>query len=248
MENDQRAMQNEIFQLTPGARPFVLYQRTELLPPRTPPTLLEKLLRKVKLADDGYKKFVERHANNAGESIDAQYSAIMREKAEALIPHIPSDAASLLDIGCGIAALDYYLFRHLNDPNLFLLDRTETEDQIFYMYKPSGAFYNSLELAEELLVKNGVPRGKVTKILAPDDGVIELPDKSLDVVISTISWGFHYPVETYLESVRRILSDRGVLLIDVRKRTGGQEALETYFDCEVVEDYRKHVLLRCTLK
>lgn len=248
MENDQLALENEIFHLTPSARPFVLYQRTELLPPRTPPSAIEKLLRKLNLAGDGYKKFVERHANTAGESIDVQYSEIMREKAEALIKHIPSNAASLLDIGCGIAALDYYLFRRLNNPDLFLLDRTQTEDQIFYMFKPSGAFYNSLELAEELLVKNGVPLGKISKMTAPDDGVIELADNSVDIVISTISWGFHYPVETYLESVRRIISDRGVLLIDVRKRTGGQESLETCFDCEVIEDYRKHSLLRCTPK
>lgn len=50
-----------------------------------------------------------------------------------------------------------------------------------------------------------------------------------DLIISTISWGNHYPIQTYLKQVDRVLSKRGVLILDVRNGTGGIELLETKF-------------------
>lgn len=46
-------------------------------------------------------------------------------------------------------------------------------------------------------------------------GVLGLP---LDLVISLVSWGFHFPVSTYLDQVHDLLREGGRLILDLRKR------------------------------
>ena len=55
-----------------------------------------------------------------------------------------------------------------------------------------------------------------------------LPE-ALDLVISLISWGFHYPVAVYADQVREILRPGGRVILDVRKGTDGREQLEARF-------------------
>lgn len=230
------------------AREYVLFQRTELLPKRDPYGLFKRLLMRLKLADDGFEDFVRDYAAAEPVKIDAEYFDVMRVKAESLLPHIPPETSSILDIGCGIAALDLFLFERLEAPTLILLDKTSIETKVWYMFEQSGAFYNSLELAEETLTQNGVPGDKIQLLEATDNGDIKLPDRSVDLIVSTISWGFHYPVSTYVDSVARVMSERGALIIDVRDGTGGEDELREHFDLDVIDVAEKHKTFKCTLK
>ena len=47
------------------------------------------------------------------------------------------------------------------------------------------------------------------------------PDTTIpcDVMISLLSWGFHYPVSTYSDLAVRSLRSGGTLILDVRKGT-----------------------------
>ena len=67
----------------------------------------------------------------------------------------------------------------------------------------------------------------------------------IDFVISTISWGFHFPVSTYLKSVANVLSENGILIIDIRKDTGGENELKTEFQIEPIRIFSKYVTYRC---
>ena len=52
--------------------------------------------------------------------------------------------------------------------------------------------------------------------------------------------GFHYPIETYLEEVKKSLKPDGVLIIDVRKDSGGLEVLKKNFSVvEVIYERQK---------
>ncbi|XOV82879.1 MAG: hypothetical protein ACFHXK_18730 [bacterium] len=236
------------YKLPQKARELVLYQRTSLLPARKKPNAFVRVLQKLNLLDDGYKEFVREYATAKPTLIDQDYFQSMGTLAEELLPHIPADTTSILDIGCGIAGLDLFLYKRLKSPKLFLLDKTAVEEKIWYMFKQQGAFYNSLELARENLQTNGVSADAIKCLEAPDDGCIDLPGKSIDLVVSTISWGFHYPVSTYLASVERILKEDGVLLIDVRKGPGGEADLATSFQVETVFEGAKHQTIRATRK
>ena len=56
-----------------------------------------------------------------------------------------------------------------------------------------------------------------------------------DVVISIISWGFHYPVSTYLEDVHEALVPGGVAILDIRNGTDGVAALRRRFHVEQID-------------
>jgi len=50
-------------------------------------------------------------------------------------------------------------------------------------------------------------------------------NSTVDLIISLISWGFHYPVDTYLEKAYDLLNKDGILILDVRKDTNGLDLL-----------------------
>ena len=99
---------------------------------------------------------------------------------------------------------------------------------ITYGFKARADFYNSLELTRHMLVRNGLPEASLTTIEARDDNGIDLPER-VDLVVSLISWGFHYPVATYLERSHELLKPGGKLILDVRKDVGGLEEIDAVF-------------------
>ncbi|MCC2098030.1 MAG: hypothetical protein KDJ29_14120, partial [Hyphomicrobiales bacterium] len=120
------------YTLPEEARQYVLFQRTDLLPKRPRQKRLRRVLVKLGVLDDGYEDFVRNCAVSEGELIDEQYFRAMRDNANSLLPSIRSDTSSILDIGCGIAALDIFLYEPLNEPKLYLLDKTAIDPKVWY--------------------------------------------------------------------------------------------------------------------
>jgi SAM-dependent methyltransferase len=142
---------------------------------------------------------------------------------------LPQKATSILDIGSGIAGINAFINKHYNNKiDIYLLDKTQTDERVYYYYHERGSVYNSLTLAKELLKQNGVDESRIHTQEATDDNQI-LIDTTFDIVVSLISWGFHYPVTTYLDVVYQKLKPKGVLIIDIRKETGGEKELKGKF-------------------
>jgi SAM-dependent methyltransferase len=232
------------YRLPSSAREYVLFQRTTLLPRRPKPNLAQKFLKRLGLYDGSYQKFVRAHARKEAERIDDSYFDDLDSTLKVIQPHIPDKTKTVLDIGCGIAGLDLLLYQRLTSPSLYLLDKTSVENTIWYMFSDKSAFYNSLEVAKETLMINGVPERKISLIDAPESGVIDIASGSIDLIVSTISWGFHYPVKTYLESAEKLLSQEGVLILDIRKNTGGEEELNRVFHTEVIFEGKKLLTIK----
>lgn len=227
---------------------FILLQRTNILPKS------EK--RKTKQTSTDKKRRMSRndiivdYVNRNHKMVISQYLQAMKEEFRELKPFLPRTARTILDVGCGMAGLDYFLFRHFAADNarLFLLDKTETAETIWYGYEQKGAFYNSLSMAGNFLRARGVDPERITLLEAPDDGILPQDMPPLDLVVSTLSWGFHYPVQTYLDSVFDRLSENGRLIVDVRKGTDGESLLQDRFGKERVtrvRDKEKHFTLSC---
>ncbi|HEY0606233.1 MAG TPA: class I SAM-dependent methyltransferase, partial [Herpetosiphonaceae bacterium] len=165
----------------------------------------------------------------------------MRREYQTFRQYLPERCNAVLDIGCGVAGIDAFIARHYpgRDLRFFLLDKSEVEQNVFYLFKSQGAFYNSLAVARTLLTDNGIPPECVQLVEANDRNEINI-DSQVDLVLSLISWGFHYPVATYLDRVRELLSDDGVLILDVRRGTGGLEDLRRAFrQIEIVQSADK---------
>jgi SAM-dependent methyltransferase len=164
-------------------------------------------------------------------AIRRQFRELMAEEYVSLQPCLPRVATRVLDIGCGVAGIDALLFRHFGqDPNMhfFLLDRTELPRPPCYGFSNGGEFYNSLDVAKQLLCANGVAEANVHAIRAAEAGPVSLP--AVDLVISLASWGFHYPVSVYLDPVWRALAPGGAVILDIRTGLGEEELVANRFD------------------
>lgn len=121
---------------------------------------------------------------------------------------------NVLDIGCGLAGIDYFIAINNPSAEITLLDKSEMTLPIYYGYQKQGAFYNSMELAEEFLKINGV--NNRINILTPELYISHSHELEFDAIISLISCGFHYPVSTYINAICNSISIGGIVIMDIR--------------------------------
>ena len=161
---------------------------------------------------------------------------------EAIAPALPSRCAALLDIGCGMAGIDLFLYRHYTaPPHLYLLDHDKIDAPVDYGYTDTPSAYNSLNVTRTLLEANGIPSDAITMLWAANDYYGLLIDGQVDLVVSLLAWGYHFPIATYLDQVYKVLAPGGRVIVDVRKGTGGLDALRACFDCEVLRTDGKRI-------
>jgi SAM-dependent methyltransferase len=162
--------------------------------------------------------YIRLHRTNLEGNIAARYAEAVAEDFKGMTPYLPPAIDALLDIGCGMAGIDVLFWREYC-PRLFLLDGNGMTEVRTGFHERMG-YYNSLPIARRLLEMNGVP---------PEHISTALPERC-DLVISLFSWGFHYPVSTYLPLVRRVLRPGGRLILDICKRHDGRAELAEDFE------------------
>jgi SAM-dependent methyltransferase len=182
-------------------------------------------------------RYVERLRNR---QISDLYTGDMRSEYESIRAALPARVADILDIGCGIAGIDVYLFEHYGRaPTLHLMDKTQI-DPIFYGYESKAAFYNDMSLTRRFLTLNGVPEGKFRFIEALA-GNLDKAGEKYDLVLSLIAWGFHFPLEVYLDEVLGNLRPGGRIVVDVRNGGGGEESLRARkLRYDVLQEHEKY--------
>lgn len=176
-------------------------------------------------------------ARRAAGVIHAEYRAI----APLLHELAPKRVA---DIGCGYAFFDLFVARDLK-AEVVLID-LESNEHRHFGFNQEGAAYSSLARAKELLRANGVPAKQITTV-NPREKAVERT-KPVDLVVSFLSCGFHYPVDSYLPFLDKVLQPGGAAIFDLRENTARQqaEALSQYgtlTDLEAPSKARR-VLLR----
>ena len=223
---------------------FILFQRTAYL--RFPRNRLIRLIRKaVPLLT--YERLVRLEASFRKERVKPHYRLDIADEYLSIREHLPPSCSTVLDVGCGVAGIDVFLHRHYEGTRVhfFLLDKSTTEKRVYYEFQQRGAFYNSLDVARELLVLNGVRAGDVTLLEATEANEVRV-EQEVDLAISLISWGFHYPVSTYLAQVCDVLSENGTLILDVRRCTDGMDVLNDRFShVAVISTHPKYDRVLC---
>lgn len=224
---------------------YVLFQRTAYL--NIPNLKIYKILTsKGLLPGSFYNKLVSLEAALFSKKIRKLYNEDMQSEFDTLEKYLPEKCASILDVGCGIAGIDLFLNAHYREQNVkfFLLDKNEVNESVYYAYENKAAFYNSLDLAKMFLNVNGISNENINLLIANDNNEIAIEQK-VDFVISLISWGFHYPVETYLDRIYDILNNEGILILDVRKGNKGLDMLKNKFSkVDIILDTNKYYRVR----
>ncbi|MBO9411917.1 MULTISPECIES: hypothetical protein [unclassified Ruegeria] len=152
----------------------------------------------------------------------------LRDTIQSLAP------SSIADIGCGYAMFDLFLWQdhkcHLN-----LID-LETTTERHFGYAETGAAYSNLSVARSFLMENGVRAGDITCLNPGSDELSSIG--TVDLAMSFISCGFHYPAQTYAGFFRDVVEDDGAVILDVRTRKlrEGSAFLETLGQVSLLVD------------
>lgn len=159
-------------------------------------------------------------AGRRGDDIARRAAAVAwlewRDMLYALVRQRP---ASIADIGCGYAMADLFAHRDLA-ARLVLIDIEEAEERHFG-FAETGAAYTSLDRARAFLEANGVP-SQVIETVNPQSQDLSA-QAPVDLAMSMLSCGFHYPAATYSDFYATGVASGGGVVLDVRARKAAQE-------------------------
>lgn len=149
--------------------------------------------------------------------------------------YVPEGSRRILDIGCGIGLIPLLLYvesRH-NKPSLFLFDKSvdiqdfSKSDIASTGFNKKYEFTASLEVTRQFLKINGVRENDINPC---EVGKWSVSNASpLDLVISRRSWGFHYPIEEYLDEVAISMRPGAVVITDLRHGRAGEQTFRNRF-------------------
>lgn len=140
---------------------------------------------------------------------ELRYKQIINDEANAIISEISEPVNSFLSIGCGIPSLEILLFSFFNPQKMFLVDGTGNATPGWYNYNfEEPEYMNSMVETELHLNNNGIN----------DKYFLELPTEEIDLVVSSLSFGFGYSwrVSPYRDIVLEFLKVGGYIVLDLR--------------------------------
>lgn len=126
--------------------------------------------------------------------------------------NIPNNA-TILDIGAGNSLFDIALAKTYPNSNFILVDGNNFDPLANKGIQHSSTYqtYNSWDPVFRNIELNGLDPAKF-KTIDPSN-IYWADDSSCDIVMSTSSWGWHYPIETYLQQAHKLLKPGGYLIV-----------------------------------
>ena len=170
--------------------------------------------------------------NSNSSDINDALTTMMIKDYNMIKSYLPVHASNILDIGCGLGLIDIALNNHYQGQiNLHLLDKTSeiNEDTNVRGFNKQYIFYNSMDGTRQTLVDNGVNSEKLFTYEVSNESIEQILTNKFDVIISLLSCGWHYSIETYIDLIKQTLSKTGIVILDIRHDTGQLEyALEHF--------------------
>ena len=151
-------------------------------------------------------RWIRMHRTHLKGDLETEYWIDVRKDFDQIEPHLPEKISSILDIGCGLAGIDVLLAKRYPYATIALLDGDGDESNWRPGYASTMGPFSSRKVAESVLELNGVRRP-----LWKDVGTQEVLEA--DLIISLLSWGFHYPLSTYRTNGLHITDLRSTLPI-----------------------------------
>lgn len=143
------------------------------------------------------------------------------------IPHVSDIVLKIVDIGAGLAMYHIMLDKHYNgNVEHFLVDKSINEVKPTMHHKHGDwhnndkfPFYNSMECAQSIAVANNVSKLRWHSVYASNgtESIFNMGKASMDIAISLLSCGWHYPVNTYASALAHVLKPNGILIITLRR-------------------------------
>ncbi len=169
---------------------------------------------------------------NPPKEISKNISKIILSEFNEIIPHLPKESKNILDIGSGLGIIDLFLNNYYAEEAHFtLLDKNNIEKKIKYGFSDNYEAYNLLKTTERFLSNNGLKKEKIKLINA--DYVSNL-DKEYDLIISLISMGYHYPLNKYLNILKKNSHSETVFIFDIADEHNDINSLKEIFQDVII--------------
>jgi SAM-dependent methyltransferase len=170
--------------------------------------------------------------DSSDNKINDALTSMMLKDYNMIQPHLPSNVDNILDIGCGLGLIDLALYKHYNNVNLHMLDKTNSisKDTSVRGFNKEYIFYNSMDATKDTLVSNGVPNENINLYEVTTEHLDVLKHKKYDLILSLLSCGWHYSIETYVDLIKSTLAPEGILILDIRHNTGQLEYAQEHFE------------------
>ena len=175
--------------------------------------------------------YILKQSINHKKVLEKYYETVITEDnlLNEIVAKLPGKSISIIDIGCGIAGYHKNWLKNYKEKEiqLFLMDSsTFNLAALRYGHGEVNRYYNSLKLSKKLLLKSSGVKSELIQLIEIKSGFVEKLPKKLDLIISFISWGFHYPLDTYWDlMLARMTIESSVMLIDVRKNSNSSDFL-----------------------
>lgn len=122
-----------------------------------------------------------------------------------------SKLKKVIDIGSGVSVPDLLASKFNPTAEFYLVDKSEySRAYNGIYYQDVHGHYNSWNVVDDCINSSSLDRSKFN-FLDPNDSW----PSDVDLILSTFSWCWHYPKETYWNKVMASLKVGGILLVDV---------------------------------
>jgi SAM-dependent methyltransferase len=169
-------------------------------------------------------------AERATRIIGAEFDQLMP-----VLQTIPNK--SIADIGCGYAIFELFMYKAFQS-RLVLID-LEENDQRQFGYSNEGSAYSKLSTAVEFLKKNDVSSSLIERLNPSKDDIMSVDP--VDIAVSFLACGFHFPVDVYLEFFEQKVKSGGHIFLDLRRGSFDEQAkkLERIGELTVLQEIGK---------
>lgn len=146
--------------------------------------------------------------------LNSEYVKQKQEHFLAIDNYLKAPVQSIMDIGCGYAQ-ESIAFNQKYNSKLVLLEGDNTtgaRDSGWNSDPNNFAFYNSLDELEKYFENKKIKNYKLFDIKTYNS------NKTFDLICSYLSCGFHYPIETYEQLIKKSMHKNTKLIFTLRKK------------------------------
>lgn len=164
-------------------------------------------------------------SNYDKKNIIKKFNYDIEKEFNSIIEFLPDKCESILDIGCGLAGISVQLHHYYDNPKLYLVDKNKISYKVRYGFSDEESYYNSFEILNEIMMLNDVTN---YELIDPENDFSIIKD--VDIIISLLACGFHFPLYFYFGRIFQSISKNGIFVCDIRKGKEDQiKLLELYF-------------------
>ena len=232
-----------MFKFIPGIKKILLLQRNEYQ------SNFSKYFRKI-LGREIHTRILIDYLNNNIDEINKKFYQDIQNEFLEFKKLLPNNVKNVLDIGCGIGAINIFLNNYYKKekPNFHLLDKNYVSNKIIYGFnKKNTEGYNNLLITKNFLKANNLIE---ENIYTYDVEKHELKKIKYDLVISLVSWGYHYPLENYINYLKENSDEKTIFIFDIAEEFISINHVKKYFhEIKIVNKYlKKHRQIRLACK